>query len=315
VDNVTTYHALAVAARATLEAAGLSAAEARLDADLLARHALGWDQAAWLGARHDRASSDFAPAFAALIARRAAREPVAYIRGLQEFWGRDFVVTPAVLIPRPETELLIEVSREFLAVHPASVVADIGTGSGCLAITVALEHPAASVFATDLSADALAVARQNAARLGAADRIAFVHGRYLDGVPRPLDLIVSNPPYISLQDRVALQPEVAKHEPALALFGGDDGLRDVRAILDSARHALSPTGLIACEVGIGQAETIARELAATDGLDVVEIRRDLQGIPRIVVARRSRSSSPRTPSREADEPRDAEHRNPVTQEP
>ena len=280
-----TYHDLAVAARATLERAGVATAEARLDADLLGRHALGWDHATWLSRRHDRAPSDFESAYTALIARRAAREPVAYIRGVQEFWGRPFVVTPSVLIPRPETELLIEAADEFLAAHPQSIVADIGTGSGCIAVTLALEHPAVTVFGTDISSDALAVARQNAARLGVSERIEFVHGRYLDGLPRPLDLIVSNPPYISLQARVALQPEVAEHEPAVALFGGNDGLRDVRAILEAARHALSPTGLIACEIGLGQAETIARELTTIDGLDVVASRPDLQGIPRVVLAR------------------------------
>ncbi len=226
-----TYHDLAVAARATLERAGVAAAEARLDADLLARHALGWDHATWLSGRHDRAPSDFEPAYTALIARRAAREPVAYIRGVQEFWGRQFVVTPAVLIPRPETELLIEAAGEFLADHPQSIVADIGTGSGCVAITLALEHPAVTVFATDISSDALAVARQNAARLGVSDRIEFVHGTYLDALPRPLDLVVSNPPYISLEDRATLPPEVVEHEP---------GARALRRRRRLARRARDP---------------------------------------------------------------------------
>lgn len=310
-----TYHDLAVAARATLERAGVAAAESRLDADLLARHALGWDQATWLSGRHDRASSDFEPAYSALIARRAAREPVAYIRGVQEFWGRPFVVTPAVLIPRPETELLIEAAAEFLTNHPQSIVADIGTGSGCVAITLALEHPAVTVFATDVSSDALAVARQNAARLGVSDRIEFIHGKYLDALPQPLDLVVSNPPYISLADRPTLQPEVAEHEPALALFAGEDGLRDVRAILNAALHALSPAGLLACEIGIGQAETIARELTTIDGLELVEIRLDLQGIPRIVIARRTSSSNPLNPATQNLEPsKQQEHRNPETQD-
>jgi release factor glutamine methyltransferase len=282
-----TYHDLAVAARATLERAGVAAAEARLDADLLARHALGWDQATWLSGRHDRAPSDFEPAYTALIARRAAREPVAYIRGVQEFWGRQFVVTPAVLIPRPETELLIEVAGEFLAHHPQSIVADLGTGSGCLAVTLALEHPAVTVLATDISSDALAVARQNAARLGVSDHIDFVHGKYLDALPQPLDLVVSNPPYISLEDRATLQAEVVEHEPALALFGGDDGLRDVRTILRAARNHLRGNGLVTCEIGIGQADVVTQHVATIDGLELVEIRPDLQGIPRVVVARRT----------------------------
>jgi release factor glutamine methyltransferase len=281
-----TYHDRAVAARVALERAGIAAVEARLDADLLARHALGWDLAAWLSRRHDQATSDFERAYATLIERRLTREPVAYIRGVQEFWGREFAVTPAVLIPRPETELLIEISSAFLAAHPKSVVADLGTGSGCLAITLALEHPAATLYATDLSEAALAVARQNATRWDVADRVQFAQGRYLEGVPQPIDLIVSNPPYVPLRDRATLQPEVVAHEPALALFGGDDGLRDVRAILEASRHALAPTGLIACEIGIGQAEALATDVAKMDGLELGEIRQDLQGIPRVIVARR-----------------------------
>jgi release factor glutamine methyltransferase len=282
-----TYHDLAVAARATFEAAGITAATARLDADLLARHVLGWDQAAWLARRHDAAAAAFAPAYAALVARREAREPVAYLRGVQEFWGRDFVVNAAVLIPRSETELLVEAANEFLAARPHAVVADVGTGSGCLAVTLALEHPAIVVHASDISAEALDVARLNAARLGAGDRIRFHQTAYLDGVVGPIDLIVANPPYIDTPERKALAPEVGVHEPSVALFGGDDGLRDVRAVLQAARRTLSPNGLVACEFGSGQADAVAFDVESIAGLELRDIRPDLYGIPRIVIARRA----------------------------
>ena len=280
-----TYHELAAAAATTLERAGISPDTAKRDADLLARHVLAWDQATWLTHRSDSVGPDFSMRYAALIARRERREPVAYIRGVQEFWGRDFLVSPAVLIPRPDTELLIEVARTFLATHPEARVADIGTGSGCIAITLAAEFPGIEMFATDVSRPALSVARDNAARLGVADRVQFVETSYLDGVPGPLDLIVSNPPYVVESDAGGLSPEVAQFEPATALFGGSDGLRDIRLILSAAAGVLSEQGWVACEIGYDQTDSAAREVAAAH-LEPVAIHDDLQGIPRVVVAKR-----------------------------
>jgi release factor glutamine methyltransferase len=280
-----TYHDLVVAARATLERAGIAHDIARLDADLLARHALAWDHATWLTRRHERASDEFASRYTTLIQRREAREPVAYIRGVQEFWGREFIVTPAVLIPRPETELLIEIARPLLSSRSDAVVADIGTGSGCLAVTLALEHPGIVVYATETSSAALDVARENARRFEVGWRIRFIHGRYLDDVPPPIDVILSNPPYVRLEDEAGLPPEVRRFEPAGALFAGEDGLRDIRAILRASPGILAPGGWLAFEIGLRQSGDVQRELQLIDGLELAAIHNDLQGIPRVVVTR------------------------------
>ena len=281
-----TLHALVIQAKDDLERAGVSTSTAAFDAELLARHVLRWDRATWLTRRTDAADPGFSDQYAALISRRTAREPVAYIRGVQEFWGRDYLVTPAVLIPRPETELAIEVAQAFLRDRPEAVVADIGTGSGCIAITLALEHPAARIYATDISPAALAVARANATRHGA-ERIHFMAGAFLADVPRPVDLIVTNPPYVPDKDRRGLAPEVKDHEPALALFGGDDGLDTVKAIVELSRRALAPHGHLIMEIGYGQDDQVAAIGGSVPDLVLEEIRADQQGIPRVAVLRRA----------------------------
>lgn len=282
-------------ARRRLEAAGIPRAEAALDAELLARDVLGWDRATWLARRdgdeqtvddrtvqnHGRGA--FAASFEALIARRAKREPVAYIRGTQEFYGREFLVGPGVLIPRPETELLVDTVRDVLRGHPLPRIADIGTGSGCIAVTLAAELAVARVTATDISPDALTIARGNAEAHGVAGRVRFVETRYLDGVPGPFDVVASNPPYVRGVDASALQPEVKDYEPALALFGGDDGLRDIRAIATAAAWVLTAGGVLVMEIGAGQAGEVLR-LVEEAGLMEASVRHDLQGIARVVVA-------------------------------
>jgi release factor glutamine methyltransferase len=180
----------------------------------------------------------------------------------------------------------VEIAAGILGHQPGRSVADVGTGSGCIAISLALECPAAIVWATDVSEAALRVASLNAGRLRADTRVRFVHGPYLAGVHRPLDVIVSNPPYVAERDAAGLAPEVGAHEPAVALFGGADGLRDVRALLREASTALSPGGWLVMEIGYGQSLSIETEIAAVPGLTLVEIREDLQRIPRVVVARR-----------------------------
>lgn len=280
-----TLHDLVCQARQDLERAGVSTSTAALDAELLARHVLHWDRATWLTRRMDSPDERFSLDYAVAIARRTAREPVAYIRGIQEFWGREFQVTPAVLIPRPETELTIEVAEEVLSERPAASVVDVGTGSGCIAITLALEHPAARIYATDISGEALAVARANAARLGAT-RIHFTQGRYLADVPQPVDFIVTNPPYVAHTDRRALAPEVRDHEPAMALFGGDDGLDEVRAMLERSCHALTFNGRLIMEIGYGQDESVEAAIDAVPDLRLEDMRADLQGIRRVAVVRR-----------------------------
>jgi release factor glutamine methyltransferase len=273
------------AARQALVGAGVEAAEAALDAELLARDVLGWDRAALLTRRHDPVPPDFDRRYQARLARRARREPVAYILGHQEFWGLDFEVTHDVLIPRPETELIVEEAIRSGSEHgPYGHIIDVGTGSGCLAVTLAVEFPSALVVATDLSAPALEIARRNAARHGVAGRVTFLTADLLDGVNVAADLIVSNPPYVPATDRAGLPPEVGQYEPAAALIGGDDGLSVIRRLFASAPRRLARNGSLIVEFGFGQ-EAQVRAIAETLGWSV-DVRHDLQSIPRVAVLRR-----------------------------
>lgn len=280
-----TLHEALARGRQELVAAGLSPHDATIDADLFARTILGWDRARLLTNLHDAVPSALEPRFSAWITRRAAREPAAYITGVREFWGLDFEVTPAVLVPRPETEFIVEETRELLRAMPAPRVADVGTGSGCLAVAIAVEHPHARVVASDLSDDAVAVARANARRHGVADRVDCVHTSYLDGVEGAFDVIVANPPYVRDLDRPALSRDV-RHEPEVALFGGDDGLRNVAGVLDTAIARLVPGGWLATEFGYGQEDGVTRLVAARPELRLDRVRGDLQQIPRTAIIQR-----------------------------
>lgn len=271
------------AAKGRLVAAGIEPAEAARDVLLLAMHTLGWDRASLHARDTDAPPEGFAAAYEAAIARRSRREPIAYITGVQEFWNRDFAVSPAVLIPRPETELIVEEAMSMVF----ATAADIGTGSGCLAVTLAAEFPRAQVVATDISPTALAVARANAQRHGVAGRIAFHETRYLDGIAGPFDLIVSNPPYVTDAEYATLAPEVRDFEPPSALTAGSDGLDDVRAILSRAATMLVPGGMLLMEIGFGQSEKVRSLVQSTPELDLLRISPDLQAIPRIVVAQRT----------------------------
>ena len=278
----------AAAAARRLEAAGLPAADSRRDAVRLARAALGWSTADWLTRQHTAAPAAFAAAFDALVSRRAGHEPLAYILGEREFYGRAFRVTPDVLIPRPETELLVESALEVLAARPPGsrppLVVDVGTGSGCIAATIALEAPDVRVVGTDVSAAALAVARGNVDRLGA--RVELRPGSLLAGTTEAVDVLVSNPPYVSEAERPTLPLEVSRYEPGPALFGGLDGLDVIRTLVPAAARALAPGGALLLEIGAGQASAVTRLVAATPGLTLDRVRLDLQGIPRVVIARR-----------------------------
>lgn len=274
-----------VAARGRLLAAGIAPAEAARDAALLAGLAAGWDRATVVAREKDPAPAGFAGVFEPLVARRARREPVAYIRGSQEFWGRDFIVSPAVLIPRPETEHVIEAALR-LGAWDAGRVCDIGTGTGCLAVTLATERPAARVVATDVSAAALAVARLNAARHGVDTRVEYREGPYLAGAAGPFDLVVSNPPYVAERDWEALMPEVRDFEPATALRGGADGLAVVRQVVALSAAALAPGGHLLMEIGCGQADAVRQLVDDRPGLTLLSISPDLQGIPRVAVVGR-----------------------------
>src|SRR5688572_4556750 len=187
-------YAVLARARARLAEAGISEPEAAIDVDLYARTILGWDKARLLIEQQAPAPGSLEPTFSAWIERRLKREPSAYIVGHREFWGRDFIVTPAVLIPRPETEFIVDEAVAHLRGVPAPRAADIGTGSGCIAISVASEVPGARFIATDISQEALEIARVNAERHGVADRIQFVATSYLDGVDGGFNVITANPP-------------------------------------------------------------------------------------------------------------------------
>ena len=275
-------HEAIAAARRALADAGIAPADAALDAEVLARHALGWDRATLIVRGRETPPAGFTERFAALLARRAAREPVAYLTGVREFWTRDFEVTRDVLIPRPETELIVEEALEAVRSRAVRTVADVGTGSGCIAVTLALELPDAHVTAIDVSAAALNVARRNAERHGVGSRIEFRVADLLDGVSGPLDLIASNPPYMAQDAEPSLQPEVARYEPRQALYAGKDGLDAYRALFPAARARLAEDGLLVVEFGFGQ-ETDVRDLARSAGLEVLRVRPDLQGIARVAV--------------------------------
>lgn len=277
-------------ARGFLERKGLG--EARLEAELLVAHALGVDRlglfmrldAPIQGAEIDLARDG--------LVRRGRREPTAYIVGSREFYGRDFKVGPGALVPRPETELIVDLVRERVPSEAASGlrVADVGTGSGCLAVTLALELEGAVVDAIDLSRDALAWAERNQQAHDA--RVTLHEGEgleVLDGLASssgPYDLIVSNPPYVETTERELLSPEVREHEPALALYApaGDPDFW-ARGLIDLALRALKPGGLLMVELGHLQGQRIL-EVASRSGAASSELVDDLAGVPRVLVVGR-----------------------------
>jgi release factor glutamine methyltransferase len=270
-----------------LRQADLSPQEAEVGARLLAQHVLDWDAARYFTAGHEPEPDGFAARYGALIARRAAREPVAYITGRQEFWNLDFEVSPAVLIPRPSTELIVEAAIELLRGREGPLtIADACTGCGCLAIVLAREFPDAHIVATDISDLALDVARRNAKWHGADERVRFVRADVLEGETGPFDLVVANPPYVRIGDRRGLQPEVREHEPEVALFGGVEGVDIVARVVSHAVPRLRPAGYLIFEFGFGQDMAVEQLIADEPGLTMVGLRRDLQGIARVAIARR-----------------------------
>jgi release factor glutamine methyltransferase len=281
-----TIHRHVAEARQRLRAAGIAATESDLDARLLAQHVLGWTTERFLTDAQSREPADFATRYDSLVARRAARVPLAYIVGTREFWGLDFEVTSAVLIPRPATELIVEALLDrFPDRHGELSVADICTGSGCVAVAIAHERPAARVIATDLSLDALTVATRNATRHGVAARIDFRQGDLVDPIEGEFDAIVANPPYVVDAARPALQPEVRDYEPAMALFGGADGLGIVSRLVAAAPAHLKPDGWLMFEFGYGQEPEIELLVGGSGALELVDIRRDIDGIGRTAITR------------------------------
>lgn len=228
------------------------------------------------------------------LERRAAGEPVQYITGRAAFRDLDLFVSPAVLIPRPETEELtgavLDTLRARSGEWPAPRVVDLGTGSGAIALAVASEAPHANVTATDASVAALEIARQNARALGLQDRVRFLHGHWFDALDpdEKFEVVVSNPPYIADTERDALPRDVKDHEPAAALFAGETGLDAIREIVDLAPDALVAGGLLALELAENRAEEVAAWLDGTRDWEAVELRDDMAGRPRILLAVRQR---------------------------
>ena len=287
-----TVHHTVAGARERLRAAGIPPAEADLDARLLAQFALGWETERFFADAQDPTPAGFAERFEGLVARRAAREPLPYLIGRCEFWNLSLEVMRAVLIPRPETELIVETALELFPDPAAPVrIADACTGSGCLAVALALERPQAHVTATDVSAAALEVARRNFQRHGVAERVVAIETDVLEAVRGTFDLIVANPPYVSERDRPALQPEVRDYEPSIALYGGGDGLAIMRRLVVQAVPRLEPGGVLLFECGFWQSGEVGELIAATPGLTMVDFQLDLRGVPRMALARRA--SGPR----------------------
>lgn len=284
---MTLFETLA-AARHQLVAAGIPAEEAAIDVPLFACTILGWDRARLLSERSRAVPPGLEPRFSQWIARRIAHEPVAYIVGQREFWGLDFLITRDVLIPRPETELIVEETLEIVRTMALDSprIADIGTGSGNLAVSLAHEIASAVITATDVSREALNVARRNAEHHGAGNRITFVETAYLDGIEDEFDLIVSNPPYVRAGDKRGLSRSVLQ-EPAIALFSGDEGLDAVEGVMETAMRSLKPGGWLVMEFGFGQEEGVRRLASVRPPLRLDHVRADLQGIARTAIIQRS----------------------------
>jgi release factor glutamine methyltransferase len=262
-----------------------------LAAELLLMHALGRDRT-WL---YSHPEVLLAPGqvetYFALIARRSTGEPTQYLTGKQEFWGLEFEVNRDVLIPRPETEHVVEVALERIrkgGIGNAHLrIADVGTGSGCIAVALARELPDAEIFATDISAAALEVARRNAARHGVTARIHFLECDLLQGVAcSSLDMVVSNPPYVAGREADALAREVREHEPHLALFGGAAGTEIYARLIEQASALLRPGGILVLELGYDSAAHVEALLGDDPAWTDVAITNDLAGIPRVIAARK-----------------------------
>lgn len=273
-----TGSALVVAAIRTLTDAGVP--HAARDARLLLAHAMGADPGRLTLLLPEAVASDAKDRYAHLIARRAAREPVSHLTGRRMFYGRDFAVTADVLDPRPETETLIEAALA----EPFETVLDLGTGSGCILLTLLAEMPGSRGLGTDVSPGAVALARANADALGLANRAQVVVADWAVGVTGLYDLIVANPPYIAAAEMAALAPEVRDWEPHLALTDGGDGLAAYRAIFAAAAAIVTPAGRIVVEIGPTQGAAVSA-IAMGQGYEVLGTVQDMDGRDRVVVTR------------------------------
>ncbi len=267
----------------TLDRSDELARNSRADATLLLRHVLNIPTAELYAYRERLLTQLETVEFNALIRERAKGKPIQYITGEQEFFGLPFHVTPAVLIPRPETEHLVEAAIARLKNHPNPRIADVGTGSGAIAIAVAHALPHCEMTALDISPAALKVAEQNAQRNGVAHRIRFLESDLLAAVANEtFDAVLSNPPYIADRERKTLPKEVRDYEPAQALFAGPTGLEFYQRLIPAAKQQLAPGGWLIMEIGHGQRDAIAAMLRDWDAVEFID---DLQNIPRVAVAK------------------------------
>jgi len=274
--------------------------EASLEAELLLAHALSTDRTHLYQRLREALPDDAARAFEALLQRRLAHEPAAYILGRKEFYGLEVEVTPAAIIPRPETETLVELVLEFIGTREAkhdTRVVDVGVGCGAVAVALAVDLPQAEIVATDVSPEALALARRNAERYQVAERIRFLEGDLLEPLDAPVDVIAANLPYVRSGDFEAAPPEIRQHEPRLGLDGGPDGLRIIERLLRQAclpglrrrpgrpRRCLKGGGALFIEIGEEQGKA-ARALAAESFPQArIEVRRDLSALDRVLAVR------------------------------
>jgi len=253
-----------------------------LDVRLLLQAATGLSHAEIIAEPEREVDEATVSRFQDFIARRVAHEPVSRIRGHREFYGRDFIVTPDVLDPRADTEVVVELALKHIN---GGRFIDLGTGSGAIAVTLCAENQNLSGIASDVSPSALLVAEANAKANGVADRIRFLHGSWFDGLSEKFDLIVSNPPYVRLDEK--LMPDVSDYDPHLALFAGADGMESYRAISAGTAFHLATGGLVVVEIGAGQSEEVAR-LFETSGLELLEMAEDLQGHKRAMAFRQAK---------------------------
>jgi release factor glutamine methyltransferase len=273
--------------RARLSQAGVASPE--WDAELLLRHVLGFDRAAFIARNQDPIPPEVASRFLQLIEARASRRPLQHLTGKQGFWRHEFVVTPDVLIPRPETELAVQTSLEIISGLHKPAIADVGTGSGCIAISLALERKDATIHAFDVSARALDVARMNARLLGCENHVTFHRGDLLQPLISngfTLDLVVSNPPYIDPREHETLPPEVRDHDPRIALVAPGNRFSVYRRLVPQAYTALRPDRWLVLEIGCDM-ESEVGHILTNSGFIVERRLHDLQAIPRILVARRT----------------------------
>lgn len=259
------------------------------DAELLLRHVTGWDRARLLASSDQTLADEARARFEVLVDERARRRPLQHITGTQAFWRHEFRVTRDVLIPRPDTEILVEAALGVLRPLATPLLVDVGTGSGCIALSLAHERPDARVHAVDISPAALQVARDNARALGLLERVTFHAGDLLAPLAHlagTIDVVVCNPPYVDPAERHDLAPEVIDHEPHEALFGEGGPYGTYARVIPQAAAALRPAGFLLLEIGHRMAPRVVA-LCRAAGFELLEVRRDLPGIERVVIARRA----------------------------